>query len=229
MNYSIPHLLTLPDAILLEEIFPQLSLEHLSQLCASNSRFKQICANERLWELRTDREFPMRFDDKPMNMSWRDYYKYWHKNQTKHRIYFGDVTHEKNPEWEVFEADFDLDDIVETLQRDYIDEFQIHENYYPNELGLYTDGINKFVVCDLYKRFEIWCLDEPDMSYNDMHNKYKLAQKSKSLSRLDPAELTYDEFKKYCELICTEGEYGHIYLWIQVWDRDRKEWRDVFR
>lgn len=76
MDYSIPYLLTLPDSLLLEEIFPQLPLRYLSRLCSVNKRFYNICLNDRLWKLRTYYQYPDVFDQKPINISWRQYYTY---------------------------------------------------------------------------------------------------------------------------------------------------------
>ena len=74
MNDTVPHLLTIPDSLLLEEIFPQLPLSYLSQLCSINTRFRNICLNDRLWELRTYYYYPNKINQKPTEISWRQYY-----------------------------------------------------------------------------------------------------------------------------------------------------------
>ena len=76
MNYTLSYLSTLPDSVLLEEIFPQLSLEYLSKLCIVNSRFNNICVNDRLWQLKTQYEYPNKITSKPKNISWKSYYQH---------------------------------------------------------------------------------------------------------------------------------------------------------
>lgn len=78
----------LPDSLLLEEVFPYLSLTHLSQLCSINRRFNQICLNDRLWQLRTYHEYPERVSRKPLNMDWRNYYKYLTSVIRQLNVYF---------------------------------------------------------------------------------------------------------------------------------------------
>ena len=70
------NLQALPDPILIEEILPQLPIEHLDKLYAINSRFNKICLNERLWQIKTNNEYPVYITKKPGNLSWRQYYKY---------------------------------------------------------------------------------------------------------------------------------------------------------
>ncbi len=69
MNYSVPELLTLPDNFLLEEIFADLSLQQLSQLCATYNRFNKICSNDRLWQIKTFEEYPTKANQRPINIS----------------------------------------------------------------------------------------------------------------------------------------------------------------
>ena len=70
------NLQTLPDPILIEEILPQLPIEHLDKLYAINTRFNNICLNERLWQIKINNEYPIHITKKPCNLSWRQYYKY---------------------------------------------------------------------------------------------------------------------------------------------------------
>lgn len=71
MNY-----LALPDVILLEEILPKLSLEHLNKLCSTNVRLRNICLNDRLWQIKTQKEYPSPVIKKLPNGTWKEYYTY---------------------------------------------------------------------------------------------------------------------------------------------------------
>lgn len=138
----------------------------------------------------------------------------------KYRVYFGDSSRDKQPKWLMFE-DCTLEEFIKQLCTDYIKNFRISNNNYPNELSLVKSGDHKFVVSNLYAGFDIWCLDEPEMK----HEAAKQYWKNKV--RMDPSELSHEQFLKYCELICTTcGEYGYIYLSIDILDGER--WMALF-
>lgn len=62
--------------ILINEIFPLLSVVDIKQLCQSQQQLKNICQEERLWEKLLIRDFA---DTKPENLSWYDFYIESHK------------------------------------------------------------------------------------------------------------------------------------------------------
>ena len=143
-----------------------------------------------------------------------------------HRINFFGGCSGINTEWIYFNSD--LDELIEELQMDYTDHFRTvvrgNGKYHPNELDLKTDGVDKYVISNLFTGYNIWCLTNPSKNWNEM---YTICSGKTKI--LDPFDLTFDEFKEYCKLICTEcGEYGHIYLFIQKYNAVTKEYEDVF-
>lgn len=67
-------LLSLPDNILINIIFPDLPVETLNKLCMLNVRFNNICNNDILWEIKTIKEYPFIVNNKSFNTSWKDFY-----------------------------------------------------------------------------------------------------------------------------------------------------------
>ena len=67
-------LLSLLDDIVINEILAKLPLSGMASLCQSHSRFAAICAGERLWSVKTSREFAPMARFKPVYISWRNYY-----------------------------------------------------------------------------------------------------------------------------------------------------------
>ena len=67
-------LLSLPDDIVVNEVLATLPLSEVYRLCQVHPRFANLCAGERLWNVRTFREYPSMVRLKPTYISWRDYY-----------------------------------------------------------------------------------------------------------------------------------------------------------
>ena len=129
------------------------------------------------------------------------------------RIAFGSIIN-TNPEW--IEFDCDLDEALHRVKTDHVKKLR-------SEFQLYTNYVHRFVVGYLYTGFDIWCLDDPDMSFSDIHAIYR----SLRCKEINPEELYEPEFKYYCELLCTKpGQNGDIYLQIQKLDQG--EWVDVW-
>ena len=76
LSTDVTYLLDLPDNVLLEEIFPQLPFESLLKLCTVNRRFHRLCLIDRLWQLRTYNYYPDKVNQKPTDITWRQYYTY---------------------------------------------------------------------------------------------------------------------------------------------------------
>jgi hypothetical protein len=70
---DISYFLSLPDEVLITEIFPRFGIDVLNRLCQVNVRFNLICQDETLWQIKTINEFPSL--SKPSNISWKDYYR----------------------------------------------------------------------------------------------------------------------------------------------------------
>lgn len=143
-----------------------------------------------------------------------------------HRVHLGDVSIYEIPKWVIF--DCDLDDVIEQLYTKYIDTFKIKRtgksSHRFTELELKTDGRDKYVISNLFSGFHMWCLTAP-VTQNEMWEIFT----SGKLKELDPQDLTLEEFKYYCNLMCTiSGEYGHISLTVQKFNPDSQEYEDVF-
>lgn len=76
MNNAKSNLLTLPESILIEEILPKLPIDYLNRLCSTNNRLRNICLNERIWQIKTQNDFPDQVIIKPDTKTWRQYYEY---------------------------------------------------------------------------------------------------------------------------------------------------------
>lgn len=72
---SVNYLKTLPDAVLINDILPQVPLKFLGRLCSTNHRFVQLCLNDRLWQNRIQLEYSSELGRKPLDTTWRKYYQ----------------------------------------------------------------------------------------------------------------------------------------------------------
>ena len=71
---NIAYFLSLPDEILLEEVFPRFSADVILSLCPLHWRFSNICQDEYLWKRKVGEEFPEFAKQKPDTIAWVDYY-----------------------------------------------------------------------------------------------------------------------------------------------------------
>lgn len=118
------------------------------------------------------------------------------------RVAFGS-TGNPNPEW--IEFNCDLDEALRHIKKEHVKKIKC-------EFQLYTNYKHRFVVSNLYVGFDMWCLDDPSIPFSDMYAIYKALK----IKEFDPAELSELEFRRYCEILCTQpGEYGDAYLQIQ--------------
>lgn len=76
----ISYLLSFSDEVLLNTVFPTLSLDILENLCSSNIRFNNICQNERLWIHKVTNDYPDFINQKPNTFTWKDFYIYLYHN-----------------------------------------------------------------------------------------------------------------------------------------------------
>lgn len=67
---------SLPDDVLVNQIFPSLPLTEVARLCSTHTRFARLCAGEELWRIRAFYEFPSEARLKPVDLSWRNYYRF---------------------------------------------------------------------------------------------------------------------------------------------------------
>lgn len=74
MNFQLQEYLRLPNEVLSREVLPILPLPNLMEFCVSSPRINQLCQNSDLWVARTNLEFPVASRNKPVNISWVDYY-----------------------------------------------------------------------------------------------------------------------------------------------------------
>ena len=51
MDPQVDYLLSLPDEVLMNNVFPRLNLPYLLYLCQLNVRFSNICQNDYLWQI----------------------------------------------------------------------------------------------------------------------------------------------------------------------------------
>ena len=63
----------LSDEVIVTNILPQLSIEDLIRLCQVDTRFNQICQDERVWQMLSKQKFNI---DDPGHLSWKDVYFY---------------------------------------------------------------------------------------------------------------------------------------------------------
>jgi hypothetical protein len=68
----IDNLLSLPDETLINVIFPRLPLDIMGKLCTINTKFNNICQDEKIWINRINNEFPGY--QKPSTSTWGDFY-----------------------------------------------------------------------------------------------------------------------------------------------------------
>ncbi len=127
------------------------------------------------------------------------------------------------PEWISIKAT-SISKLIKILKTEYIEKFRVHNNHHPNELILCISDSYNIVVSDLYAGFDIWCLNNNTLSDKELKERYL-----KNSRILDPNQLSLKEFKKYCELICTiPGEYGRIYLAIEIFNETDQKWVSAF-
>lgn len=60
--------------VLLHEILLYLDIKDLSHLCQVNKDINKLCLDEYLWEHKVINEYPDYYDNKPIDMSWYNYY-----------------------------------------------------------------------------------------------------------------------------------------------------------
>lgn len=65
---------SLPDETLLNDIFPRLDVSYLMYLCQTNERFANICRDENLWRVLTQRDFKV---NTKSNDTWRQTYLFY--------------------------------------------------------------------------------------------------------------------------------------------------------
>lgn len=65
----------IPYEVLLGSIFPYLSLKTINRLCTVNSLFNDLCNDETLWKIKITNEYSTLVNNKPLELSWRDYYR----------------------------------------------------------------------------------------------------------------------------------------------------------
>jgi len=86
----ISYFLTLPDEVLLTEIFPRFPIVVISRLCLVNYRFNQICNNDILWQIKTLNKYYMYKSLKPLTVSWKNYYLFLSVGEKIPVYYHGD-------------------------------------------------------------------------------------------------------------------------------------------
>jgi len=92
-NSSFPLIssfLSLPDEVLLTEVFPRLPIDNINELCSTNIRFYNICQNDILWQIKTFNEFPTWISQKLPDILWRDYYRLLISGKSIPIYYHGD-------------------------------------------------------------------------------------------------------------------------------------------
>jgi hypothetical protein len=73
MDAQVSYWLSLPDDVLMNNVFTQLSFPYLTYLCQVNERFAKICRNDYLWHKLTERDFGITSMPQGIN-SWRETY-----------------------------------------------------------------------------------------------------------------------------------------------------------
>ena len=81
---------------LLYEIIRYLNIEEISKLCSTDLKFKQICLNERFWQLLVQRDFPT---VSRLFNSWFYTYQYYNR-----KVYVLTVDGERDELVEIFDA-----------------------------------------------------------------------------------------------------------------------------
>lgn len=71
----ISSFLYIPYEVLLGEIFPRLSIKTINKLCTVNTLFNDLCNDETLWKIKVTNEYSTLVNNKPFQLSWRDYYR----------------------------------------------------------------------------------------------------------------------------------------------------------
>lgn len=74
MDLPVSYLLNLPNDTLLRDILPKIPLSTLTEACSLHPRINQLCQLDKLWQDRTAFEFFKEYNNKPLDISWRDYY-----------------------------------------------------------------------------------------------------------------------------------------------------------
>lgn len=77
-NSQLEYFLTLPDDVLLHEIFPELSVPYFLSLCELQKQFSNICGDNDLWHYYTKRDFGINPVPQGLN-NWRDIYMFYYK------------------------------------------------------------------------------------------------------------------------------------------------------
>ena len=71
---DISYLLSLPDNILITSVLPTLPVDYINKLCKLNVRVNLLCKNDLLWQYKTLNDFLDEIDNKPNNISWKEFY-----------------------------------------------------------------------------------------------------------------------------------------------------------
>lgn len=74
MDLQVSDLLSLPNDTLLRDILPKIPLSKLTEICVLHPRINQLCQTQELWQNRTALEFFNEYNNKPLDITWRDYY-----------------------------------------------------------------------------------------------------------------------------------------------------------
>lgn len=82
---------TLPDEVIINEIFPSLDLKDLSSICKTDSHLRNLCSLPIVWQRRLQAEFPLMYDKKPPNVEWKEYYMYLHTHYNLDAYYKGEI------------------------------------------------------------------------------------------------------------------------------------------
>ena len=84
--------MNISNDVLLHEILLYLDIKDLSNLCQVNKNINTLCSDEKLWERKVINEYPDYYDNKPIDMSWYNYYlNLVTEHQTDIYIYYNNV------------------------------------------------------------------------------------------------------------------------------------------
>ena len=70
------HFLNLPNEVLLNELFPKLPLQSLSNLCQTRTKLRNIWLDDNLWKILICKDYSSYVHQKPEDMLWYEYYRY---------------------------------------------------------------------------------------------------------------------------------------------------------
>lgn len=145
------YLLSLPDEVLLNVIFPRLDLHYLLYLCEVNVKFSKLCQQDSMWKERVNFEFPdflcisdipefsctFNVHNIPPNTSWKDYYIFLYQNVINVKMY----RDEPDPLGQYL-----VPILIKSLRILKGDIDQFVADLYLYEVILYTDKDNKVVA-----------------------------------------------------------------------------------